>query len=285
MLVNFGYTKVSRRMLFLLCSLVLLLAAAVPAARGAGPLIVGHRGASSDAPENTLAAFRLAWEQGADGVEGDYRLSADGRVVCIHDADLKRVAGVPMVVKSATFDELRAHDVGDWKGEAWRGERIASLEDVLAEVPKDKWLVVELKTGPEIVEPLAAAIEQSSVPVEQILLIAFDAETIAACKRRLPEVKCHWLAAYKQQEDGRWTPTPDEVVTTIRRIGANGFGSESKPEVFDAEFVDRLRDGGVQEFHVWTVDDPQVARFYRGLGAWGLTTNRPGKLRAELSER
>jgi glycerophosphoryl diester phosphodiesterase len=270
-------------MLFLFCSL-LLLAAVVPAVRGAGPLIVGHRGASGDAPENTLAAFRLAWEQGADGIEGDYRLSADGRVVCVHDADMKRLAGVPLVVRDSSFEQLRALDVGSWKGEPWAGEKIPALEEVLAEVPAGKLLVIELKTGPEIVEPLAAAIERSTVPASQILLIAFDDETIAACKRRLPDVKCHWLTAYKLQEDGRSTPTPDEVVATIRRIGADGLGSESKPEVFNEVFVRRLRAGGVDEFHVWTVDDPEVARFYRRLGAWGLTTNRPGKLREELED-
>ena len=57
------------------------------------PLLIAHRGASHEAPENTLAAFRLAWEQGADGIEGDFYLSKDGRIVCIHDKDTKRTAG------------------------------------------------------------------------------------------------------------------------------------------------------------------------------------------------
>ena len=68
----------------------------------------------------------------------------------------------------------------------------------------------------------------------------------------------------------------------IRRLGADGFGSESKPAHFDATFVSRLRAAGIHEYHVWTVDDPAVARFYKRLGAWGITTNRPRKLRSEL---
>jgi glycerophosphoryl diester phosphodiesterase len=270
-------------MTVVVCYLLLALAIAISATRAAGPLVIAHRGASSDAPENTLAAFRLAWEQGADGIEGDFRLTADGRVVCIHDSDTKRVAGHALVVRDATYDDLRTLDVGAWQGETWRGEKIPSLEEVLALVPAGKMLQIELKTGPEIVAPLADAIERSAIDSKQLLLIAFDADAIAACKQRMPQIKCHWLTNYKQQASGNWSPTPGEVIATIRRIGADGFGSASRPEVFDEAFVRQLRTAGIDEFHVWTVDDPEVARFYRRLGAWGLTTNRPEKLRAELA--
>src|SRR3990170_1836584 len=114
-------------------------------------LIIAHRGASADAPENTLSAFRLAWEQEADGIEGDFRLSSDGRIVCIHDEDTSLVAGVPHTVRDTPLAVLQSLDVGAWKGESWRGERIATLEEVLAVVPKRKQVVVELKAGPEII--------------------------------------------------------------------------------------------------------------------------------------
>ena len=103
------------------------------------PQIIAHRGASADAPENTLAAFRLGWEQDADGIEGDFRLSADGRIVCIHDDDTQRVAGSRLVVSETSYNDLHALDVGRWKGEQWRGERIPSLAEVhvhLAALPR-----------------------------------------------------------------------------------------------------------------------------------------------------
>ncbi|MFM1902441.1 MAG: hypothetical protein RLZZ440_341, partial [Planctomycetota bacterium] len=75
-------------------------------------LITAHRGASYDAPENTLAAFRLAWEQGADAIEADFRLTSDGQIVCVHDADTERVAGVRHVVAETPLAELRALDAG-----------------------------------------------------------------------------------------------------------------------------------------------------------------------------
>ena len=101
-------------------------------------LIIAHRGASADAPENTLAAFRLAWQQGADGIEGDFRLTSDGRIVCFHDDDTARVAGISLIVEETPLTKLRTLDVGAWKGKPWQGERIASLEEVLAEVPAGK---------------------------------------------------------------------------------------------------------------------------------------------------
>jgi len=244
-------------------------------------LIIAHRGASADAPENTLSAFRLAWKQGADGIEGDFRLSSDRQIVCIHDEDTSRVAGTSLIVEQTPLAMLQTLDVGAWKGETWRGERMATLQDVLATVPAGKQVVIELKTGPEIVEPLAEVLERTTTDTNVLLISLIDA-TVAECKRRLPDVRCHWLTRYDQRPNGDWSPTADDVIAAVRRLGADGFGSQSKPRHFDAAFVERLRAAGIGEFHVWAIDDPLVARCYATLGAWGITTKRPGAMRAEL---
>ena len=114
------------------------------------PQIIAHRGASGDAPENTLAAFRLAWEQEADGIEMDLHLSRDGKIVVFHDKTLRRTAGVRGRVCDKTWDELRCLDVGLWKDPRWRGERIPLLEEALEVVPLGKSVWLELKGGPEI---------------------------------------------------------------------------------------------------------------------------------------
>ena len=88
------------------------------------PLVIAHRGYTAVAPENTLAAFRLGWESGADGVECDVHLTADGQVVCIHDYDTKRVSEQNRVVATTAWDDLRGLDVGGWKGKEWAGEPI-----------------------------------------------------------------------------------------------------------------------------------------------------------------
>jgi glycerophosphoryl diester phosphodiesterase len=248
-------------------------------------IIVAHRGASHDAPENTLAAFNLAWEQGADGIEADFYLTADGRIICLHDKDTQRTAGVMHVVSETPFDVLRQLDVGAWKGDDFRGERMPTLEEIIATVPKGKKFVIELKTGPEIVEPLVAALKDAPLEREQILIIAFNAKTVAECKRRLPDVKVHWLVRYEQdKETGRWTPNRETVERTLKRSKADGLGTQGNPEHVDAEFLKELCEAGLCEWHAWTIDDPSVARFYQKLGAFGITTNRPGWLRAELKK-
>ena len=111
--------------------------------------IIAHRGASHDAPENTLAAIRLAWQQEADAVEVDVQLSKDGKLVVIHDDNTKRSGRFARKVNAQTLDELRKLDVGRWKGKRWAGEKIPTLAAVLATVPDGKRLFVEFKCGPD----------------------------------------------------------------------------------------------------------------------------------------
>lgn len=248
------------------------------------PMITAHRGASHDAPENTLAAFRLAWEQDADAIEGDFRLSADGEIVCIHDADTKRTCGVQLVVASTPFGELRDLDYGRWKAAAFSGEPCPTLREVLGAVPAGKLFFVELKTGPEIVEPLCALLSEVDVDLASLVIIAFDEATIAECKKQLPDVKAHWLTSFKETEkgSGAWLPTAATIAATVDRCGADGVGMQGRRGVIDDAFVAALRAGDVGEFHVWTIDEPADARYFAELGAIGITTNKPAVIRSSL---
>lgn len=250
------------------------------------PMITAHRGASHEAPENTLAAFHLAWEQAADAIEGDFRLSADGEIVCIHDADTKRTCGVQLVVAETPFSRLRGLDYGRWKGEAFSGEACPTLAEVLEAVPAGKLFFVELKTGPEIVEPLCRLLEKRHVERDSIVIIAFDEETVAACKKQLPDVKAHWLTGFKEtaKGSGEWVPTAAAIAETVARCGADGVGLKGAREVVDEAFVTALAAGGVGEFHVWTIDEPDDARYFADLGAIGITTNKPAIIRNSLKQ-
>jgi glycerophosphoryl diester phosphodiesterase len=247
-----------------------------------GQHIIGHRGASHDAPENTIAAYKLAIEQGADGFEGDYWLGAGGHIVCLHDADTKRVAGKKLSVTKTPFDELRALDIGSWKDPKWRGEKISTLSEVLDVVPAGRKVFLELKSGPELVGPMAKVIAKSSVSPEQIVLISFHDDAIAECKKQMPQLKALWLCDFQEKKDGTKPPTAEEVAATIQRIHADGLDAEAVPDYVDAAFIERLGKLGCHEFSVWTVDDPKVAKFYSDLGAWSITTNRPGWLREQM---
>jgi glycerophosphoryl diester phosphodiesterase len=248
--------------------------------------IVAHRGASFDAPENTVASMKLAFEQGADGVEADFYLSSDGEIVCIHDADTKRTAGVKHVIVKTPFDELRKLDVGAWKNEKYRGEKIPTFAEIAETIPAGKKFIIELKTGPEIVAPLKEALAKTELKDDQILIICFNEKTVAECKRLLPNLKCHWLTGYKQNEKtGEWKPTLDEVVATLKRSKADGLGTQGEMKHVDAEFIKELCDEGHCEFHVWTIDSPKVAKYYQKLKPWGITTNRPGFIREQLNAK
>jgi len=252
-------------------------------------MITGHRGASYDAPENTLAAFELAWEQGADAIEGDFYLTADSQIVCIHDADTLRTTGIKKVVAETSLEDLRTLDAGLWKGDAFKGEKLPTFAEVLATVPRGKRFVVELKTDPSIVPFLVAEIERLKPDRASLQIIAFNADTILACKTALPDVEAHWLTGFKKPNgngghgvNAAWSPTADLIAETVRRIGADGVGMQGERAVVDQGFVDSLRAQGVKEFHVWTIDRPEDAIFFRDLGAVGITTNRPAFIRAAL---
>src|SRR5438105_3930656 len=98
---------------------IILAAMCALSSPASGQLIIGHRGASYDAPENTIAAYKLAIEQGADGFEGDYWLATDGQILDLHDKDTKRVGGKKLVVTQAPVQQLRALDIGSWKDAKW----------------------------------------------------------------------------------------------------------------------------------------------------------------------
>jgi len=257
--------------------------AAMSASWANAQFIIAHRGASYDAPENTLAAFNLAWEQGADGIEGDFYLSSDGKIICCHDKDTERTAGVKHVVKDTTFDVLRSLDVGAWKDEKFRGERMPTLPEVMATVPVGKLFFIELKTGPEIVAPLLGEIKNSKLHLEQMVVICFNEETIVEIEKQMPELRTQWLVRYEQDEqDGSWKPTRLAVESLLKRSRADALGTQAEPEHVNEGFLKKLCEAGVCEFGVWTVDKPSLARYYQKLGAWSITTNRPGWLREKL---
>ena len=111
------------------------------------PINIAHRGASGHAPENTLAAFRLALEQRADRIELDIHQTADGHLVVLHDYSMKRTGGDPRRVGALTLGEIKKMDVGAWAGPGFRGERVPTLEEVLDFAAGRTSLQIELKRG------------------------------------------------------------------------------------------------------------------------------------------
>jgi glycerophosphoryl diester phosphodiesterase len=245
--------------------------------------IIAHRGASFDAPENTLASFKLAWQQGADGIEGDFHLTRDGQIVCMHDPVTGRTADRRVVIADSTLDELRRLDVGAWKGAQWAGERIATLAEVLATVPAGKKILLEIKCGPHIMPAFKAVLVESGLRPEQLRIIAFDPEVIAAARRELPAIKAYWLTDFKRGGliGGAWQPSAEDILATLERTRADGVDCGARAAV-DKDLVGRIHTAG-KEFHVWTVDDPVMARRLIEAGVDSITSNRAVWLRGQLT--
>ncbi len=242
--------------------------------------IIAHRGASYIAPENTLAAVRLGWQQGAD-VEIDVHLSEDRHIVVIHDASTKRTAQVDLKVEETSAPELRTLDVGRFKAEEFAGERIPFLDEVLAALPPGHRLYIEIKCGPEVL-PLLQLQILASGEMPQIVIIGFDLETVAASKK-LIDVPTYWLkGTEKVKETEQWIPHDPNLVQRVREKGLDGLDvhyAGVTPEFARAVKASKLK------LYVWTVDDPQEAIRLVRLGVDGITTNRPDWLREQLQQQ
>jgi glycerophosphoryl diester phosphodiesterase len=245
--------------------------------------IIAHRGASADAPENTLAAVRLAWEQGADAVEVDVWLTRDRQIVVIHNETPARLSGgqSSQPIAEQSLVELQRLDVGSWKGPRWFGEAIPTLADVLATVPDGKRLYVEIKCGAEIVPVLVDFVRTTPAARDNLVLIGFSLEVLAELKRLLPSIPMLWVVELKQVLDSRvWSPSATECVRAVQQVGLDGLDVSACPGV-DADFVATVHAAGMR-LAVWTVDDQHETRRLIVAGVDAITTNRPAGLRERL---
>jgi glycerophosphoryl diester phosphodiesterase len=239
------------------------------------PLITAHRGASAEAPENTLAALRLGFAQGADAGECDVRLTRDGEAVLMHDAGTRRTADRALIVAEADLAELRALDVGRWKGATWAGERVPTLAEALALVPPGRRLLIELKSGAEILPAVARALDAAARPAADFVLMSFDLAVAGVAKRCFPEIEVHGIV----ERDGS---SAADLAARARAAGLDGLNLDRRFPL-DRDFVRELHAAGLR-VHVWTVDEAKRAWELAAAGVDSLTTNRPGWLRARLHE-
>lgn len=253
----------------------LCLAHMLPAA-----LIVAHRGASYDAPENTIAASRLAWKQGADAVELDVHLTADNRVIVIHDRTIERTTGQDGEVSSMMFDALRRLDAGKWKDPTFAGARLPTLGELLGLVPKGKGAFVEIKPGPEIIPALHAELNQAGLPVEQIAIISFNYESLRESKRVMPQYKAYWLVGRPSEDPAHPSSSVPDLIKACTAAGLDGLDLNFRWQLTPAD-VSAIRAAGLS-LHVWTIDDPAEAKKWIALGVDTITTNRPDWLRNKI---
>lgn len=234
--------------------------------------IIAHRGFSARAPENTLAAFKLAWENKADACELDIYLTADDKVVVLHDKDTKRTGGVSILVAEAKAEALMALGAGAWKGREWEGEKIPSLEQALATLPVGKQrFFIEIKTGAEIVPALTKILEPLKARGAQLAIIAFKRDAAAAAKKAMPWIPVYRLASAKTKD--KKPNNLGQVIAETKEDKLDGVDLGMDWPWTEA-MVKQVRDAGLG-LYVWTVNKPVDVKRLAELGVDGITTDDP----------
>jgi glycerophosphoryl diester phosphodiesterase len=232
--------------------------------------ITAHRGSSFRAPENSLAAIRLAIAEGADYVEIDVQETADGQIVLLHDRDLLRTAGVNRGIWEIRADELADLDIGSWFDPRFRDERIPTLRQVIAEVRGKTRLNIELKFNghdQRLSERVLEIVADEQFG-EQCIITSISFEAIDEIRRRQPQLRVGYIV--------------------LRSIGDVTRRDVDLLSVSVGQVTDRLlhqAKAGNKEIHVWTVSDPAVASVLVDRGIDNLITNDPARMIAMLRER
>jgi glycerophosphoryl diester phosphodiesterase len=248
------------------------------------PWIVAHRGGSALAPENTLPAFDRAAALGADALEIDVRLTADGTVVVFHDEETARLTGAPGTIEARTLAEVAALDAafsfstdgGKTFPLRGAGVSVPTLAEALARHPRMRFNVDAKTDDAALAEALARDVTAAGA-VERVCLGSFfdvQAERLGrllpdAC-RYLPQdaATCHVLSA-KSGSGGHGCPAGYDLADLPHRMGVL--------TVVDAKVVGYFHGRGVP-VHVWTVDDEREMRDLLALGVDGIVTDRPDVL-------
>jgi len=240
------------------------------------PLVIAHRGAARLAPENTLAAFRLAADLGADAVELDARLTADGEVVVLHDKLLDRTTNGSGPVSQRTRHELQALDAGARFSPDFAGERIPTLDQVFEAVGSRLLINVELKNYDSAFDRLVAQVSsrvRAHGLQRRVLLSCFSPISLWTAHLIAPEIP-RALLLYAGQP--RWMRAVFPRITYCQ-------AHHPQDPVTDLRLLESLRRGG-RRVNVWTVNSEGRMRELLAFGCDGLITDVPDTARRAVQD-
>mgnify|MGYP000894771738 FL=1 len=237
------------------------------------PLVFAHRGLSSEAPENTIAAFRLASTKGAPGVELDIHLTADGKLVVIHDGKTGRVSpGTDLHVEESAYADLARVDVGAWKGDSFRGEKPPLLAELFEELGSKLYFDVEIKSDDSADHGLEAALVKLladfRLGADTIMVSSFNPVAVKRFKALQPAIPTaiiycidDELPWYLRHGEGRWIACTDVLKPRFSMVHKAGMT------------LGRMVGG--REVIPWTIDDPAEAGRVLSAGCSGVISNKP----------
>ncbi len=241
------------------------------------PAIFAHRGSSAHAPENTLAAFNLAIQQGADAIELDAKLTADGQVVVIHDPTVNRTTGSEGVVRQMTLADLKKLDAGSYFDFSFRGETIPTLDEVFESVGHRIFINVEITNYTSPLDNLPgciARIVKRHKLEKQILFSSFNPIALIRVKRLLPQTPVGLLAL--SGKSGAWSRS-----WIGRLIGYQALHPETS-DVTEA-LIKKVHQWNCR-IHVYTVNSEQQMRQLFSWGVDGIFSDDPVLAKQILEE-
>ncbi|OEV07756.1 glycerophosphodiester phosphodiesterase [Streptomyces nanshensis] len=253
--------------------------------------VIAHRGASEAAPEHTLAAYRKAIEAGADALECDVRLTADGHLVCVHDRRVNRTSNGRGAVSALELADLAALDFGSWKKEGpdedpyespdqEAGDRtsVLTLERLLqlvADAPRPVGLAIETKHpsrwAGQVEARLLELLERYRPVVPSVRVMSFSARSLHRIRAAAPHIPTVYLMQLllPRHRDGRLPAGVRIAGPSLRILRAH------------PEYVERAHRLG-SEVHVWTVNEPEDVELCVMLGVDAVITNRPQEVLSQL---
>jgi glycerophosphoryl diester phosphodiesterase len=232
-------------------------------------LLGGHRGNADECPENTLVSFRSAIELGVDVLECDVHRTEDGGLAVIHDHLLDRTTNGSGLVRDHTMAELKRFDAGSWKDPRFAGERIPTLDEVLALASGKVGVAIEIKNLPlpytGIEEAVVGAVRNAGM-VSDVVVISFDHRAVKRIGELEPEILTGVLEASR----------PVDVLRIMDDADADVFCPHWA--AIEPETAAELHDAG-KLIGVWTVDDAVSLAWSKALPANAIYTNKPRSIR------
>ncbi|MDR6555380.1 glycerophosphodiester phosphodiesterase [Paenibacillus qinlingensis] len=238
------------------------------------PIIIGHRGAAGEAPENTLASFALALEQGAQAIELDVHLTRDGKIVVCHDGTLNRTTNGSGLIAHQSWEDIRKLDAGAWFSEKFLGERIPLLSEVFDLVPRGTLINVEVKDAYEgrMESALLAFLRERDDRYEDVVVSSFDHKVIQRLKRAEPALKVGLLYAANLIDHAGYAKLLDVDVYSLHPH----YHSFAEADIAMATTAGLA-------VYPYTVNELSDYQMMITAGVTGIITDFPGRLKAYLN--
>lgn len=237
-------------------------------------LVFGHRGASAYAPMNTLPAFELAAAQGADGIELDAHRTRDGHIVIVHDYTVDKTTDGSGCVTDMTLAQVRALDAGSWFGDAFRGTRVPTLDEVFEAVGQRLYVNVELKSESSETDGLEQAVADVIARhnmQRRVIVSSFNPLALARFRALMPDVPTGFL----------YDAAVGDPLSLLRAVGLTVEALHPHQALLDAGLMVLARTHGWW-VNAWTVNDPARAVELRGVGVDMVMTDNPDTVRRAL---